>query len=395
MSDTVSKIESRLPHRIACLLACIVFPLIWVGNLVTTTDAGMAVPDWPNTYGYNLFLYPYREWFFGPWDLFVEHGHRLLASLAGLIAIVLVVVSVRKERRTWVQKLAWVILILVVAQGILGGIRVVYDARWIAKVHGCIGPFFFATVVAFCVATSRWWFSSEGLANASRKRLLRWVPRLALVLLCVSYMQLVLGAFVRHIDDFASAKQFTLLIAMHVLTAVILVIGTLVQFFLTRRADLRSVGVKASINALTLLVLLQFSLGLGTWIVKWGFPSWFENQPWAANFVIAEKSFFQVNVVTAHAAIGSLILAFWVIHAMRTKTRDKLEPTNSCSRIAGCRRSFFSKLSDLLRPFFFFHLFKMDMQITQLEILSSHLHSKDVLIQIIQIAASNDDKADH
>ena len=59
------------------VLVCATFPLIWVGGLVTTYEAGMAVPDWPTTYGYNLFLYPWQTWMLGPWDLFIEHGHRL------------------------------------------------------------------------------------------------------------------------------------------------------------------------------------------------------------------------------------------------------------------------------------------------------------------------------
>ena len=336
MSHLHAQNESRIPHRIGCLLACIVFPLIWVGNLVTTTDAGMAVPDWPNTYGYNLFLYPYREWFFGPWDLFVEHGHRLLASLAGLISIVLVVVTSKKEKRDWVKRLAWIILALVIAQGILGGVRVVYDARWMAKIHGCIGPFFFAHVVAFCVATSRWWTSSKGLVFVGGKRTLQWAPKIATTLLCMSFLQLVLGAFVRHIDDTASPKQFTLLIGLHILTAVVLLLGTLFQFLVTRRSELKSVGIRASINVLTLLLLVQFSLGLATWVVKWGFPSWFENHEWAATFIIAEKSFFQVNVVTTHAAIGSLILAFWVVHAMRTRrVMDSLRQPEAQELAAG------------------------------------------------------------
>ena len=64
------------PHRLAVVLVCATFPLIWVGGLVTTYEAGMAVPDWPTTYGYNLFLYPWQTWILGPWDLFIEHGHR-------------------------------------------------------------------------------------------------------------------------------------------------------------------------------------------------------------------------------------------------------------------------------------------------------------------------------
>ena len=308
---------SRWPHRIACLMATIIFPLIWVGNLVTTADAGMAVPDWPNTYGYNLLLYPVHEWFFGPWDLFVEHGHRLLASLSGLVAIMLVIVSFRSEKRGWVRWLSAAILGLVIFQGVLGGIRVVYDARWVAKVHGCIGPAFFAATVAFCVVTSRWWIQSDTSSDTMLTQPRRWLSKTAIALLLVSYLQLCLGAFVRHIDDAASPKQFAMLVACHVITAVLLVLGTLFHFCLTRAKDLKGRGVRASSNILALLILVQFSLGLGTWVMKWGWPIWFENLELAANFVIFEKSFLQINVVTAHAALGSLILAFWVVQALR------------------------------------------------------------------------------
>lgn len=311
-------VDNRWPHRIGCLLACVVFPLIWVGNLVTTTDAGMAVPDWPNTYGYNLFLYPYREWFYGPWDLFVEHGHRLLASISGFISILLVIASYRFTSNKTIRWLSVAILFLVIAQGILGGIRVIYDARWVAKVHGCVGPFFFASVVAFCVITSNWWQNAGAKSDQAPGFALRIVPRLATLLLIVSFTQLALGAFLRHIDDVASPKQYALLVACHVVTALLLVLGTLSQFLATRRRDLNGIGLKASINFLMLLVLIQLGLGIGTWVVKFGWPIWFADFEWAAKYIIAEKSFFQINIVTAHAAIGSLILAFWTVHALRT-----------------------------------------------------------------------------
>ena len=114
------------------------FPLIWVGGLVTTTDAGMAVPDWPNTYGYNMFSYPLESWLYGPFDLMVEHGHRLLASLAGVISIALVWQTYRGEARPWVKNFSVVLLALVIFQGLLGGARVVMDARVVAKIHGCV-----------------------------------------------------------------------------------------------------------------------------------------------------------------------------------------------------------------------------------------------------------------
>ncbi len=78
----------RSVYRWAVSVAIVTFPLIWIGGLVTTYDAGMAVPDWPGTYGYNLWLYPWTTWLFGPFDLFVEHGHRLLATVVGMLTIV-------------------------------------------------------------------------------------------------------------------------------------------------------------------------------------------------------------------------------------------------------------------------------------------------------------------
>src|SRR5947209_3343059 len=93
--------ESHWPHRLAVMLALVTFPLIWVGGLVTSYDAGMAVPDWPGTYGYNLLLYPWQSWIAGPFDLFIEHGHRLLGATAGLLSIALVAVVLLADRRPW------------------------------------------------------------------------------------------------------------------------------------------------------------------------------------------------------------------------------------------------------------------------------------------------------
>src|SRR5204863_1037959 len=115
---------SPWPHRLAVALALVTFPLIWVGGLVTTYDAGMAVPDWPGTYGYNLLRYPWQSWLAGPFDLFIEHGHRLLGATAGLLAIALVTVVLITDRRRWLVAASFGALALVIFQGILGGARV-------------------------------------------------------------------------------------------------------------------------------------------------------------------------------------------------------------------------------------------------------------------------------
>src|SRR3954464_5062049 len=95
----------RIIRILAIVMCCATFPLVWVGGLVTTYQAGMAVPDWPNTYGYNLFLYPLSTWISGPWNLFVEHGHRLFASLIGLLTIAFCVTVWRTGQPRWLRVL--------------------------------------------------------------------------------------------------------------------------------------------------------------------------------------------------------------------------------------------------------------------------------------------------
>src|SRR5262245_3075986 len=182
---------SSWPHRLAVVLALVTFPLIWVGGLVTTYDAGMAVKDWPGTYGYNLFLYPWQSWLAAPWDLFIEHGHRLLGAAAGLVAIVLLVVTFLADRRRWMHALAAGALLLVILQGALGGARVLLDERLVALVHGCIGPLFFAYLAGLIVVSSYWWAdSTSSLDSAAGRSLLTavWITA------GLAYVQLLLGA---------------------------------------------------------------------------------------------------------------------------------------------------------------------------------------------------------
>ena len=197
---------SPWPLRFAVLMQLVTFPLIWVGGLVTTYDAGMAVPDWPNTYGYNLFLYPVETWIFGPWDLFIEHGHRLLGSLAGLMAIGFLLAVIWKEDRRWMIWLALFGLALVIGQGLLGGLRVVAAERFIAKIHGCVGPAFFAYSTALMVLSSRYWRAKTFLKSFDvREDGLAFAKWTALALCIAAYLQLVLGAHLRHLDETASA----------------------------------------------------------------------------------------------------------------------------------------------------------------------------------------------
>src|SRR6478672_8800440 len=132
-------------HRLAVLTVSLALLPILMGALVTTKDAGMAFPDWPNSDGHNMLFYP---WLKSAGAKFLEHGHRLAGIVIGLASIALVVVARRSEPRGWVRGLAYGVLTAVVAQGILGGQRVLLDERRLAFVHGS-----FAALVLALMAT--------------------------------------------------------------------------------------------------------------------------------------------------------------------------------------------------------------------------------------------------
>src|SRR5262247_4893012 len=112
MSVGAGPVQSRAdmsvwPHRLAVVLACATFPLLFIGGLVTSKGAGLAVPDWPTTFGYNMFLYPWSKMVGG---IFYEHSHRLIGSVVGFLTILLAVTLWYKESRQWLLWLGIVAL---------------------------------------------------------------------------------------------------------------------------------------------------------------------------------------------------------------------------------------------------------------------------------------------
>ena len=307
--------HSAWPHRLAVLLALVTFPLIWVGGLVTTYDAGMAVPDWPGTYGYNLFLYPWQTWVAGPWDLFIEHGHRLLGALTGLVAIALAVVTCLLDRRRWVQVIACGALLLVMLQGAIGGARVELDERLLALVHACVGPLFFAYLAGLIVVTSRWWPEIETLpmpAPASRSLLISvWVTA------GLAFIQLVLGAIARHLPLTASPAVFRAALLLHLVISGFLTLQIAAASWKTWSLRKTATGLTVLSLALPLLLIVQLILGVATYVAKFSWPSWFADYGFAAAHVVQEKSLAQSLITTGHVANGSLILFVAALLAIR------------------------------------------------------------------------------
>jgi heme A synthase len=181
--------------------------LLIAGGLVTSNNAGLAVVDWPNSFGYNIFLYPLSRMTGG---IYYEHAHRLAGSLVGLTTLVLAVHLQRVERRRWVKRLAWLAVAVVVGQGILGGLRVtghftlatsraaVDPDLTLAVVHGVVAQLFFALVVSLAVFTSSAWTNAG--AGAPHDRSVGG-ERLAGALVAALVVQLVLGSLQRHLGQ--------------------------------------------------------------------------------------------------------------------------------------------------------------------------------------------------
>lgn len=326
---------SPWPHRFAVALVCATFPLIWVGGLVTTYDAGMAVPDWPGTYGYNLFLYPWQTWLFGPWDLFIEHGHRLLGALAGMITLAFTVSVFLRDGRNWMKAAACIAVVLVVSQGILGGARVLLDRRTLAMLHGCVGPLFFAYAACLAVVTSRRWRQladapqplSAGNSPSSGN-----LPGLTILVATLSYLQLILGAQVRHVPVTATPSDFRLAVIFHVVMAVMLVANVAVLLWKCLRH--RPIGyVRSPIMLLGTLMFLQLVLGPATWIMKFGWPMLGESYAVSARHLVVSESLLQSITTTAHVAMGSLILAIGAAASVRCLRVHALSASLSASTL--------------------------------------------------------------
>lgn len=316
MAPSDQSVRSPWPHRWAVVLACATFPLVWVGGLVTTTDAGMAVPDWPNTYGYNLFLYPWQSWLAGPWDLFVEHGHRMLAATVGLITIGMLFVFMRLERRNWVRGMGFAALGLVIFQGALGGMRVLFDERTLAMLHGMTGPLFFGLTVALAVITSQSWLSGADAASRTSTRGGGQIRIVATVTAVLAYLQIVLGAVLRHVPVDSQPGAFLLAVKFHLFLAGVLTlhIALLAWLVLIRARQLRPLGRLAGI--LIGLTVIQLALGAATWVVKYSVPAWASSWVFNSGMVIQDGGWLQTHIITAHVATGSALLGTTIALAL-------------------------------------------------------------------------------
>jgi len=278
--------------------------MICVGGLVAGYRAGMAVPDWPATFGY-WFYYPIQSWL-AVWDVFLNHGHRTIGWLVGLLAIALAVVLWKKEPRKPIRWLGLAAVALVCVHGTLGGLRVLANEVWLANLHACTGPLVFVLTAALVTLTSpRWRSAGRAQPEPAARRLPVW----SLVAVAVVYVQIVLGVQMRHMLPEAGVGWFVLWLWLHLINAglMILVVGWMFFGGARRLAAHRTLVRRTGL--LLALVVAQLALGPLAWISQYGWPVWAADYAFPLNYAVATSGPFQALVGSAHVALGSLTLA--------------------------------------------------------------------------------------
>jgi cytochrome c oxidase assembly protein subunit 15 len=304
-------------RRFSSLTVLATVLLICWGGVVTSIGAGMAFPDWPTSLGsYNL-INPVDEWWTVPAYL-AEHGHRLIASLVGMMTVVLAGWTWWADPRAWMRKLGVFAAVLVVVQGILGGLRVLWVSLDLATVHACVAQLFFATLVAMTLFTTETWRTRRSvLPDTSASTRLRW---LAYATTGGIYLQIVLGALLRHSGGGVSPG----FAGIHV-TGAFVVVGLVLSVFVVAEKHFdHEPTVRRVAWGLFGAMGLQFALGLAALLV----------------LLYAEPqsglSLVSVLLTVAHLVVGALLFGASIVTtllvARRPSTESASEDVRSSSR---------------------------------------------------------------
>jgi cytochrome c oxidase assembly protein subunit 15 len=298
-------------HRFSKVLAGCTVLLILAGSLVTSHDAGLSVPDWPTSYGWNMFTFPPSMWVA---NIVYEHGHRLIASSVGFLTIILAVWLWISEPRRWLRWLGVAALIAVIAQGVLGGLTVLFFLpAAVSTAHAGLAEIFFCMTVAIALFTSPGWI--EGYERVEPRAARTGVDDLRLRQLATTttiliYTQILIGATMRHTGAGLAIPDFPLMfgglvpdhwsskIAIHFAhrTGALVVMLAVLALFAYARAIFRGRGeLMRPVRLILALVTIQITLGALTVLSL--------RDPWINSF---------------HVVCGALVLATSLVLTLRT-----------------------------------------------------------------------------
>ena len=268
-------------YRYTKFVLAATFLLIAAGGLVTSTGSGLSVPDWPLSYGK---IFPPMIG-----GIRFEHTHRVIAGLVGILTLILMFALLKTEKRVWVRWWGGVALLAVVVQAVLGGLTVIYLLPLpVSVAHACLGQIFFSVLAALVLFLSPEWNRSQkvGVAEVGP------VHRILVSITFLVYLQLILGAWVRHSPGRG--------VSYHVVIAFLIFMHILFSLF----RILKNPGLKTLQNhiaSLTVLATLQIFLGAGTYFIKY-----------------ASRNGPAILIATAHQATGALILALSLTLTLRS-----------------------------------------------------------------------------
>ena len=297
--DGPPPVYDRWRHLFSRLLVVATLFLVFAGGLVTSTGSGLAVPDWPLSYG--MWFPPMVG------GVFYEHGHRMIAGTVGILTAVLTAWTWAAEERAWVRRLAAVALAAVVLQALLGGLTVILLLPTpVSVAHACLGQAFFCLVVTLAVVTGEGWLGREHRPARCEDAAGLGGPAAALV--AVVFLQLFLGAWMRHggaglaIPDFPLAfgrivPEITSgAVAIHFAHRIGAVVVLATAILACGRVLLRRAPEGRLAGGILALVAIQIALGATT--------------IWTGKAVVP---------TTAHVATGAAILGSSVALALRLR----------------------------------------------------------------------------
>ncbi len=286
-------------HLLALAIAVSTLALVTAGGLVTTEGAGMAVPDWPTSFGYSMFSLPLSKMVGG---VLYEHSHRLLGSGVGLLALALAVFVRMREHRRSVRWLATAVLLAVIIQGVLGGLRVLLVSPPLAMVHAVLAQTFFGLTVALALITSPYWNRLSACAPVIGSRLWPIAPAITAMI----YVQLILGVITRHMHQ-ATPE--------HVTGAMLVFLGVVLVLYETRRSHAGERVLVGTAWFLFALCLAQSVTGLVAIVLR------------AERVPDVSLTPLQAIVPTVHVAMGALIFGASVVLTLCAWKR--LHPSNN------------------------------------------------------------------
>lgn len=310
LSNATAIPARRWLGRFAIVACVMTFPLIVIGGLVTSTNAGMAFPDWPTSDGANMFLYPLS--LLASPDRFLEHSHRLYGAIVGLTVLTLMLFTLAVERSRGFRIAAVALFIGVCVQGIFGGTRVTEDLAMLRIVHGFTAQIFLACLVGFAAALSPVWGAEVSIAPSPLLRKLKFCSTLALHS-CV--LQHLLGAMYRHMKYGESSGVMHVLYT-HALVAMVVLIGAILAVIIAGSVQ-GSAGafdkpIRRWSTVVGVSVAIQFLLGWGAFFAVTQDKE-----------VLTAPSAITTAITTAHQANGAVLLAslmglwLWARHAWK------------------------------------------------------------------------------